>query len=229
VPDGARVLSSVERLGLDPRRVELTEVLRLGPHDGPLALEMDFVLATGADDARALAGLVERARFEPESAVSGPALRVLSAPATARPAYRPLPLAPGMLRASENAAELAKASDGDPATLWRTEDPQRPGDWLAVEMPESARLGRIELLLGSHARFAARELQVAISADGVLWTDVRSRPARPAVGGQRPETGPASQVLVLTPPVATRFVRVGLRRSGAHRWGVAELRLFALP
>jgi hypothetical protein len=134
-----------------------------------------------------------------------------------------------MLRASENAGELAQASDGDPATLWRTEDPQRPGDWLAVEMPESARLGRIELLLGSHARFAARELQVAISADGVLWTDVRSRPARPAIGGQRPENGPASQVLVLTPPVATRFVRVGLRRSGAHRWGVAELRLFALP
>jgi hypothetical protein len=62
-----------------------------------------------------------------------------------------------------------------------------------------------------------------------VWTDVRSRPARPAVGAQRPEAGPASQVLVLTPPVRTRFLRVGLRRSGAHRWGVAELRLFALP
>jgi hypothetical protein len=58
---------------------------------------------------------------------------------------------------------------------------------------------------------------------------VRSRPARPPAGAQRREAGPASQVLVLTPPVSTRHVRVGLRRSGAHRWGVAELRLFALP
>ncbi len=229
VPDGARVLSSVERLGLDPRRLEVTEVARLGPHDGPLVLEMDFVFATGADDAHALAGLVERGHFVPESAVAGPTLRVLTPPAAARPAYRLLPLASDQLRASENSNERAHASDGDPATLWRTEDPQRPGDWLAAELRESARLARIELLLGPHVRFAARELQVAVSADGIAWTDVRSRPARPPVAGQRPEQGPLSQVLVLTPPVATRFVRVGLRRSGAHRWGVAELRLFALP
>jgi hypothetical protein len=229
LPAGARVLSSVERLGLDPRRLELTEVARLGPHDGPLALEMHFVVATGADDPQALAGLVERARFDPDSPVSGPAVRVLAVPAAARPVYRPLPWPASALRASENEAELAQAADGDPDTLWRTQDPQRPGDWVAVEMTEPARLARIELLLGAHGRFAARELQVAISGDGARWTDVRSRPARPPVPGQRTEAEPASQVLVLTPPVPTRFVRVGLRRSGAHRWGIAELRLFALP
>jgi hypothetical protein len=49
------------------------------------------------------------------------------------------------------------------------------------------------------------------------------------VEGQHPAPAPASQVLVLAPPVGARFVRLGLRRSGAHRWGIAELRLFALP
>ena len=229
VPDGARVLSTVERLGLDERRIELTELGRLGPDDRPLPLEMDYVLATTADDARALEGLVEQARFEPESAVSGPTVRALVVPAALRPAYRLVAVVAGMLSASENAAELARACDGDTDTLWRTVDPQRPGDWLAVALGEPARLARIELLLGPHGRFAARELQVAVSPDGNTWTDVRSRPSRPPLDGQRPEAGKGSQVLVLTPPVRARFVRVGLRRSAAHRWGVAELRLFAVP
>ena len=90
-------------------------------------------------------------------------------------------------------------------------------------------LARVELVLGPHTRFAARELQVAVSADGKRWMDVRSRPARPAVDAQPPARGPASQVLVLVPPVPASFVRLGLRRSGAHRWGIAELHLFALP
>jgi hypothetical protein len=229
VPEGARVLSTVERLGLDGRKVELTELARLGPADRPLPLEMDYVLATTADDARAVEGLVEQARFEPESAVSGPTIRALVVPPALRPAYRAVAVVAGMLTASENAAELARACDGDPGTLWRTVDPQRPGDWLAVALGEPAGLARIELWLGPHGRLAARELQVAVSPDGATWVDVRSRPGRPPLDGQRPEAGPASQVLVLTPPVRARFVRVGLRRSGAHRWGVAELRLFAVP
>jgi 4-amino-4-deoxy-L-arabinose transferase-like glycosyltransferase len=229
VPDGARVLSTVERLGLDERRMELTEVLRLGPHDRPLPLEMDYVLATAADDARALEGLVEQARFEPGSAVAGPTIRALVVPVALRPSYRPVAVEPGMLSASENAAELARACDGDSETLWRTLDPQRPGDWLAVALGAPVDLARIELRLGPHGRLAARELQVAVSPDGDTWTDVRSRPARPPLDRQRPEAGAGSQVLVLTPPVHTRFIRIGLRRSGAHRWGVAELRLLAVP
>lgn len=228
VPAGARVLSTVERLGLDERRMELTELLRLGAHDRPLPLEMDYVLATTADDARALEGLVEEARFEPESAVAGPTIRALVVPPALRPAYRELPVVPGMLTASENAAELARASDGDSDTVWSTLDPQRPGDWLAVALGEPADVARIELLLGAHGRLAARELQVAVSPDGDTWTDVRSRPSRPPLDRQRPDEGSGSQVLVLTPPVRARFVRIGLRRSGAHRWGVAELRLFAV-
>lgn len=226
---GARILSTVESLGLDARRLELTELPRLGPHDRPLVLEMDYVLATPADDAAVLEGLREAARFEPESPVSGRPIRVLAVPGAVRPAFRPRPISADLVHVSENPGDVALLCDGDVGTLWRTDDPQRPGDWLAVEMPDAALLGRIELALGPHARFAARELQVAVSGDGARWTDVRSRPARPAVDRQRKEAGPASQVLVLTPPVRTRFVRVGLRRSGAHRWGVAELRLFALP
>jgi 4-amino-4-deoxy-L-arabinose transferase-like glycosyltransferase len=229
VPDGARVLSTVERLGLDAGRVELTVLARLLPEDRPLALEMDYVLATTADDGRALSGLVEQARFEPASAVAGPAIRALFVPPALRPVYRALAVTPGMLAASENAAEVGRACDGDLDTLWRTLDPQRPGDWLAVALAEPAVLARIELHLGVHRRFGARELQVAVSADGHAWRDVRSRPARPPLDRQSAPAGPGSQVLVLTPAMRTRFVRVGLRRSGANRWGVAELRLFAAP
>ena len=221
---GARVLSTVERLGLDPASLELSESPSLGPHDRPLAVAMDHVIATGADHAQALAGLVEVARFTPESAVAGPTIRVLSVPRDARPAHAAVPLRPEMLTASENAGQLAAAVDGDVETLWRTADPQRPGDWIAVALEEPVELARIEIALGPHARFAAREMQVAISGDGSAWMDVRSRVARPTPDRQHAHR---SQVLVLAPPVRARFVRVGLRRSGAHRWGVAELRLFA--
>jgi hypothetical protein len=202
---------------------------RLGPHDRPLVLEMDHVLATTADDPAALEGLAEQARFEPDSAVSGPTIRALGVPPSQRPAYRLLPLAPGQLTASENGGEIAAAADGLEETLWRTADPQRIGDWVAVALAEPVRLGRVELRLGPHTRFAARELQLAVSGDGSTWMDVRARPSRPPVDGQPPSLGPASQTLVLVPPVTARYVRVGLRRSGAHRWGIAELRLFALP
>jgi 4-amino-4-deoxy-L-arabinose transferase-like glycosyltransferase len=227
VPAGARVLSTVERLGLDARRLEVTEVSRLGNADRPFTAEMHYVLATTAADAQAVDGLVERARFEPESEVSGPVIRVLAVPASVRFPHRLLALSPPMLRSSENPAELPSAVDGTIETLWRTEDPQRPGDWVAVTLPEPTVVSRVELLLGPHGRFAARELQVAVSEDGVSWRDVRSRPARPAVDRQRPEAGPTSQVLVLAPGVKTRFLRLSLRRSGAHRWGIAELRVLS--
>jgi hypothetical protein len=152
---------------------------------------------------------------------------VLAVPAEARRVYRALPLHPAALTASENGQELGAAVDGDVATLWRTADPQRPGDWVAAALEAPATLARVELVLGPHARFAAREVQVAVSADGRTWMDVRTRAARPAPDRQR--SAPASQVLVLAPPVRAAFVRVGLRRSGAHRWGIAELRLFAEP
>jgi 4-amino-4-deoxy-L-arabinose transferase-like glycosyltransferase len=228
LPAQARVLSTVERFGLDAGRLEVIESPALGPHDGPLVLEMDHVLATTADDARALEGLAEQARFEPDSAVSGPTIRALSVPPSLRPAYRLLPLAPGQLTASENGGDIAAAADGRVETLWRTADPQRIGDWVAAALPEPVRLGRVELWLGPHTRFAARELQLAVSSDGATWMDVRTRPTRPAVDHQQPSLGPSTQTLVLVPPVTARYVRVGLRRSGAHRWGIAELRLYAL-
>jgi muconolactone delta-isomerase len=227
LPPAARVLSTVERLGLDASALELTESAPLGPHDRPLVLEMEAVIATGADHPDALAGLPETARFAPESAVAGPTIRVFAVPEAARPAYRPLPLTAAMLTASENASEVALAVDGDLATLWRTADPQRPGDWIRITLGAPVDLARVELLLASHQRFAAREVQVAVSDDGARWLDVRSRVARPAPDRQR--AAPASQVLVLAPPVRARHVRIGLRRSGAHRWGIAEVRLQASP
>jgi hypothetical protein len=229
LPPRARVLTTVERLGLDEHRFERIESGRLGPHDQPLPLEADYVLATTADDPAALQGLPEQARFEPESPESGPAIRVLAVPAAQRPAYRLLPLAPDAVAVSENPGDAGRAVDGSLDTAWRTSDPQAIGDWIRAALPEPALVGRVEVLAGPQDRFAARELQVAVSDDGTTWTDVRTRLARPPVDRQHPAAGPASQVLVLAPPVRARFVRLGLRRSGAHRWAVAELHIFALP
>ena len=228
VPAGSRVLTSVERIGLERAPVELTRVTRLAEEDRPLVAGMDYVVATTADDARAFVGLSERQTWTPESPVAGPAIVVFAVPPSVRPNDTPVPLSAEMLSASENPGDLHAACDGRPDTLWRTADPQRPGDWLMVTLPAAERIGRIELLVDGAGRFAARELSVLVGAEGRSWVPARTLAARPTVDRQRPEVGPPSQVLVLTPPVRTRAVRLTLRRSGAHRWGVAELRLFAV-
>jgi len=146
-------------------------------------------------------------------------------PASVRPVRRRLRLEPRWLSASENPAELPQAVDGDVDTWWRTQGVQRPGDWLQVTLPEPARLDRIELDVDGNGRMAARELKLLVSADGREFVESATRPGRPALDDQRVEGKTHSQVLLLASPVGARAFRLVLTRPGAHRWGVAELRV----
>ena len=146
-------------------------------------------------------------------------------PASLRPVRRRLRLEPRWLSASENPAELPQVVDGRVDTWWRTEGVQRPGDWLQVTLPEPVRLDRIELDVDGNGRMAARELKLLVSADGQELVETATRPGRPALDDQRVEGRTHSQVLLLTSPVDVRAFRLVLTRPGAHRWGVAELRV----
>jgi len=224
---GRLVVSSVERLGLDPSRVEVMELD--GLHRGQRAqiLEADLVVSTGSDDAEAVAGLEKVQDVEPVNPWNGPEISVWRVPADLRPSRRRLRLEPGWLSASENLAELPQAVDGRDDTWWRTETVQRPGDWLQVTLPEPAPLDRLELDLDGNGRMGARELKLLVSADGREFGEAAWRPGRPALDDQRVEGTSHSQVFLLTPPVEARALRIVLSRPGAHRWGVAELRLDA--
>jgi len=224
---GRLVVSSVERLGLDPFRLEVMELDGLGRSQRPQIEEADFVVSTENDDAEALAGLEKVQAAEPVNPWNGPRLTVWRVPDSVRPARRRLHIEPAWLSASENPAELPQAVDGRDDTWWRTETVQRPGDWLQVTLPQPARLDRIELDVDGNGRFGARELKLLVSADGREFVEAAARPGRPALDDQRVEGKTHSQVFLLAPPVEARAFRLLLTRPGAHRWGVAELRVDA--
>src|SRR5207249_1746332 len=109
---GSLVVSSVERLGLDPFHVEVMELDGLGRSQRAQIEEADFVVSTESDDAEALAGLEKVREAEPVDRWNGPGLTVWRVPASLHPARRRLPLEPAWLSASENPAELPQAVDG---------------------------------------------------------------------------------------------------------------------
>lgn len=226
-PPRSLLVSAVPLLGLDPARLEVLEVPRLHPENRPQVLEADFVLATPFDDPAAVLGLPRVFQADRRLRAEGPVITVFSVPPAARPPYREVPLERAAVTASSNAAEVALAVDGRPETVWRTETSQAAGDFLQITLPQAQRVARVELVLGDYTRYAAREAGVLVSLDGVVFAPARTLPGRGSV--QTAGRGAPSQVLLLAPPVEARALRLLLLRGGGRRWGVAELRLWALP
>jgi hypothetical protein len=100
------------------------------------------------------------------------------------------------------------------------------GDWIAADLGQGVLLGRVDLLSGDDPKFVARELRVLVSADGADFQEAAVLPGR--AEDQRSRQEQPSQVFVLSPPVRARAVKLALLKRGPRRWGVAELRLFAV-
>jgi hypothetical protein len=218
IPAGARVLTRID-LGLDRSRMEVLNVPRLA--DRPLVLASEYVVATDRDAPAVLAGLVPRATFAPKGRYDGPPITVYAVPeALRRRVYTSI--AGAKLTASSGVAALPAIADDDPATWWHTDEVQRAGDFVHLELDREVPLNGIELELGDSARFAARELKVEIRWTG-RWI------AKPFLEGRtRPEAQlpPVSQVLLFDPPVRADRIRLTLLRNSGRRWGMAGLRLW---
>jgi hypothetical protein len=225
-PAGSRILSDVPLFGLDGARYEVIEVDRIEAGRRPQVLEADFVVAGPQAEPAALDGLALQFQAEPETRVQGPPLIVYAVPRALRPPADPVPLASAALSSSEGPEGLGALVDGRAHPSWRTASPQQAGDWIAVDVGQEIVLSRIELLLGDDPKFAARELRVLVSTDGL---DFREAPALPGrADDQRARLQEPSQVFLMNPPVRARVVRLALTRRGPRRWGVAELKLYGL-
>lgn len=226
-PEGSRILTTVEDLGLDRRRYEVLTTPRLTGLRVLEARHMDaLVVWAGGDDAPALESFPLLFRANPAFRESGFPIEI-RAPGD-RPVYESVRLRDEWLRASEGADSLGVIHDGDLATAWRTRGNQRPGDFLQVDLPEPRRLGRIELVMGRQTRLFPRNIHVLVTRDGREWRRVPVVQGRPPVADQVAAAGPPSDVL-LVEPVAVRGVRLVQVGERARPWAVAELRLDALP
>jgi hypothetical protein len=141
------------------------------------------------------------------------------------PGGEPLPVASITVSAGSGSAE--SMTDGDPRTMWRTNDAQMGGETLTVELASTYPLAAIELSPGPRTLDYPRELIVDVSEDGSAWRTVWSgRTAALALAAAFRD----SRAMPFRVPLGDargRFVRVHQRAGGeAFRWSVAELKVF---
>lgn len=227
LPDGARVLSSVPQLALDPRRFELRQERLTGPLAAVLVRSVDATLTVPQDEAPGVFdGLPPAVVIEPRSAFEGPAIAVRLVPPEARPRLERLPLQGARLRSSAGEGALDALRDGRLDTYWDVET--RPDDdaWVELAWDEPRHVARVELLLGGRPREAGGRLRLHASRDGATFERLPSVRGRPSVRKQRLVDDDASEVLLFA-PVEARALRIvrpgGSRAHAAGRWSVAEL------
>jgi len=105
---------------------------------------------------------------------------------------------------------------------------QTPGAWIRIDLPAPRTIGGLQLLLRGRGRGFGKNLHVFATEDGREWSRVDVLQGRPPVTAQLPSPEGPAQVLIFEPRrvTALRIEQVGRRQ---RPWGVAELRLFALP
>jgi hypothetical protein len=228
VRPGARVVTTLGELGLDARRYEVVRIPRLDERSRPLALHADAVITGPGDSEMLVRQLSTLYAADPPNPHAGPRLVVSAPPAADRPAYEEVKPALPWLSASFGKEGLPALVDGDRETAWTTAAPQAPGEWIQVDLPAPRTIGSVELLLRGRGRMYGKNLHVFVTEDGKEWSRVSVMQGRPPVAAQLPSPGGSAQVLIFEPRRvrALRIEQVGRRERA---WGVAELRLFALP
>ena len=224
VPDGRRVLTSVERFGLDRGKVEVLSSGPLRPDQRLQALHFDYVVVGTEDAPLALEGLKLEYHARAANRFSGTDVRVFSVPPPLRPRYRAVEPRPEALRASVHDDSVVRAVDGRLDTSWDSRRPQRAGDWIEARWAQAVRVARIEIRLDADPRREGRALSVlAQDVEGGAWREVPTFAGRPHVEDQGPSPDGFSQILILPPTRALAF-RLVLTRDAAHRWAASEIR-----
>jgi hypothetical protein len=228
LPAGSRLVSSVSDLGLDRHRYEIVEVPRLDERTRPLVLHADAVISGPGDSEPLVRQLATLFAADPPNPHAGPRLVVSAPPPADRPAYEELRPSPRWLSASEAPERLAALVDGDRETAWMTKGGQSPGAWIRIELPEPRTIAGLQLVLRGRGRTFGKNLHVFATEDGREWSRVDVLQGRPPVTAQLPSPEGPAQVLIFEPRrvTALRIEQVGRRE---RPWGVAELRLLALP
>jgi hypothetical protein len=134
----------------------------------------------------------------------------------------PLPVA----RALAFRHDAGTIVDGRVETEWG-DDPQRPGQWVAVDLGAVRQVGGVTHALGEYARDFPRLLAIDVSIDGDHWDQVWKGPAAGLAflaAARRPREAAMHFAL---PPRSARFVR--LRQLARHKnlWRVAEVKVHA--
>ena len=212
LPPGARVVSSLTDLGGGEE--SQFELLGLASPDRfrLQSLNADAVLLRPADEDQYEVDWPMAQAFEPESAYSGPPLNLYVVPDELRPQFEEIPLEVSWIAASESPERLSNLIDGRLSTFWGTGGPQRPGNWIQIQMPEPMVVARVELSLGRRPFRSARRLRLEGRTEDA-WIEIPYVMGRAGVRGQFLDENGASHVLIMEPTLlrGVRFFQTGRR------------------
>jgi hypothetical protein len=220
VPARSVILCRLEWLGIDQNRYEVVRSTGFPDQDRLGAMYADYVV-DGARDPffQEFAPVFATERI---STFNGDRLAVRRVPPERRRVDHLIPLAGARWSASSKTESAAAAGDGRLEVAWSTAAPQRPGDWLQVELPAAVEVTRVELMTAGKDHRAAQELLLWVRDAEGTWHRWPFAHARPPVEHQPPKG--RSQVLVFQ-PVRTSGLRLEQLGRGKTRWAVAEVRL----
>lgn len=108
-------------------------------------------------------------------------------------------------------------TDGDRASRWRTDGPQREGAWVRIGLPGLRRVGLLRLI-GDWGE-GPRSFVVEGSADGALWQPL-------ATTAELREWASLEALVVTLPGEPVRDLRIRLTGSGDAPWSIREAQVF---
>jgi hypothetical protein len=127
--------------------------------------------------------------------------------------------------------DFARAAvDGSSNTAWGTDEAQKAGDWLTVDLGRVAAISGVEIDQGRWTADVPRRLEVAVSEHGQDWRPVWS--GATAVQTMRAALIDPRRVRLALPCGGNigRYVRVRQTASGGTTpWTVAEVRVLGAP
>lgn len=109
------------------------------------------------------------------------------------------------------------ATDGNTATRWRTDTPQKPGQWFQVTLKNEREISGLALDVSCSPDEHPRAYEVETSLDGKSWKKaVEAKNDKPLLETTFPQ------------PVKARHIRVKLTAGApSSHWSVAELEIFS--
>ncbi len=122
--------------------------------------------------------------------------------------------------------DASVAWDGRVQSEWG-DHPQRPGQWLVIDLGETRRVAGITHALGPYARDFPRRLQVQVSVDGQTWTTVWAGSTAGAALLAAVRAPRAADMRLAFAPHDARFIRLQQLATHQNMWRVAELQVHA--
>lgn len=126
---------------------------------------------------------------------------------------------------NKNQAEIGKAFDADPATVWDAASPQEEGDYIKIDFGKEIFVYGLVLTAGDKYSFP-RGISVSVSSDGKNWTELLSK--KTCLPGRRIEISSSNSLSFSFAPSFARMMKISLAESCGFPLKISECKILGV-